>query len=167
MLRIRLPCCPRAVSGHAAAAPPSSVRNERRLMGTLVRLRAAHYHAVPEERRCASQQKLRANVADGSIASIALRTRVRLPPISGMSGGCQIRRDVPCSKANRYYSMISPARTSSVGGMIKPRALAALRLMTNSNLVACSIGRSAGLAPLRILSTKVAARRYIGMKSTP
>src|SRR5262245_57834329 len=51
--------------GHAAA-PPSSVMNERRLMGTLVRLRAAQYHAVAEERRCASQQKLRANVADGS-----------------------------------------------------------------------------------------------------
>ena len=72
-----------------------------------------------------------------------------------------------CSAANRCYSMISSARTSSVGGILKPRALAALRLMTNSNLVACSIGRSAGLAPLRILSTKVAARRYIGMKSTP
>jgi hypothetical protein len=27
---------------------------------------AAHYHAVAEERRCASQQKLRADVADGS-----------------------------------------------------------------------------------------------------
>src|SRR5262249_39764403 len=60
-------CCARAASGHVAA-PPSSVMNERRLMGTLVRLRAAHYHAVAEVRRCASQQKLRANVADGSTA---------------------------------------------------------------------------------------------------
>jgi len=42
------------------------VMNERRLMRTLVRLRAAHYHAVAEERRWASQQKLRANVADES-----------------------------------------------------------------------------------------------------
>jgi hypothetical protein len=33
--------------------------------------------------------------AAGSFASIALRTRVRLSPISDMSGGCQIRRDVP------------------------------------------------------------------------
>jgi hypothetical protein len=30
-----------------------------------------------------------------------------------------------------------------------------LRLMTRSNLVGCSTGRSAGLAPLRILSTTV------------
>ena len=52
-----------------AAAPPSSVMNSRRLMGTFVRLRAAHYRAVAEERRCASQQKLCANVADGSVAS--------------------------------------------------------------------------------------------------
>jgi hypothetical protein len=29
-----------------------------------------------------------------------------------------------------------------------------LRLMTSSNLVGCSMGRSAGRAPLRILSTK-------------
>jgi len=28
---------------------------------------AAHYHAVAEERRCASQQKLRTDVADGSV----------------------------------------------------------------------------------------------------
>src|SRR5262245_2519637 len=58
-------CCARAANGHAAALP-SNVMNSRRLMRALVRLRAAHYHAVAKERRCASQQKLRANVADGS-----------------------------------------------------------------------------------------------------
>src|SRR5262249_50296252 len=57
-----------ATSGHAAALP-SSVMNSRRLMCTLARLKAAHYHAIKEERRCASQQKLRVDVADGSIAS--------------------------------------------------------------------------------------------------
>src|SRR5262245_50172626 len=59
-------CCARAASGHAAA-PPSSDMNARRLMGrTPPRLRAARYHTVAPERRCASQQKLRADVADGS-----------------------------------------------------------------------------------------------------
>ena len=53
----------------------------------------------------------------------------------------------------------SSARRSSDGGTVKPRALAVLRLITSSNLVGCSTGRSAGLAPLRILSTNVAARR--------
>src|SRR6266702_8729581 len=57
------------------------------------------------------------------------------------------------------HSSTSSARASIVGGMVRPRALAVLRLMTSSNFVGCSTGRSAGLAPLRILSTKNAARR--------
>src|ERR1700694_2670422 len=32
MRRIRSPCCARATSGHAAAAPPSTVMNSRRLI---------------------------------------------------------------------------------------------------------------------------------------
>ena len=39
------------------------------------------------------------------------------------------------------------------GGIVRPRALAVLRLTTNSNFAGCSTGRPAGLAPLRILST--------------
>jgi hypothetical protein len=35
-------------------------------MGTPPRAWHAHYHTVAQERRCASQQKLRADVADGS-----------------------------------------------------------------------------------------------------
>ena len=38
-------------------------------------------------------------------------------------------------------------------GMVRPSALAVFMLMTNSKRVGCSTGRSAGLAPLRILST--------------
>src|SRR5207244_5652739 len=51
------------------------------------------------------------------------------------------------------YWTTSSARPSSDGGIVSPSALAVLRLMTSSNLVGCSIGRSAGLAPLKILST--------------
>jgi hypothetical protein len=47
----------------------------------------------------------------------------------------------------------------SDGGIVRPRASAVFRLMTRVNVVGCSTGRSAGLAPLRILSTYVAARR--------
>jgi len=47
----------------------------------------------------------------------------------------------------------SSAWKSSVGGIVRPRALAALRLMTSSNLMGRSTGRSAGVAPFRILST--------------
>src|ERR1700730_14612427 len=52
-----------------------------------------------------------------------------------------------------YYSINSSALTRSVFGKERSSALAVLRLMTSSNLVGCSIGRSAGAAPLRILST--------------
>src|SRR5262245_1760395 len=56
------------------------------------------------------------------------------------------------------HSITSSARASSVGGISRPSALALLRLITSSNFVGCSTGSSAGLAPLRILSTNVAAR---------
>src|SRR6516165_4544941 len=42
----------------------------------------------------------------------------------------------------------SSAVASSVSGMVRPRALAVLRLITNSNLVDCCTGRSAGFSPL-------------------
>src|SRR5262249_26435062 len=66
-----------------------------------------------------------------------------------------------------HYWMTSSARASTAGGMVRPRALAVLRLMTSSNLVGCSMGRSAALAPLRSLSTKVAARRLKSRRLAP
>jgi hypothetical protein len=57
------------------------------------------------------------------------------------------------------HSITSSARLSSDGGTSRPSALAVLRLITSSNFVGRSIGRSPGLAPLRILSTKTADRR--------
>src|SRR5215207_176098 len=39
------------------------------------------------------------------------------------------------------------ARASRVGGIVTPSALAVLRLITSSNLVGCSTGRSDGFAP--------------------
>jgi hypothetical protein len=44
-------------------------------------------------------------------------------------------------------------------GNSQPSSFAVLRWMTNSHVVGCSTGRSAGLVPFRILSTSVAARR--------
>src|SRR5207245_787814 len=56
------------------------------------------------------------------------------------------------------YWITSSARDSSDCGIVRPSALAVLRLMTSSNFVGCSTGRSAGFAPLRILSTYAAVR---------
>src|SRR5262249_5506510 len=49
------------------------------------------------------------------------------------------------------HSITSSARASSVGGTSMPSARAVCRLITNSNLVGCTTGKSPGLAPLRIL----------------
>src|SRR5262249_26771446 len=68
------------------------------------------------------------------------------------------RRERPCRRASEegdelapLHSITSSARASSVGGTSTPSARAVGRLMTNSNLLDCTTGRSAGLAPLRIL----------------
>src|SRR5258708_35086989 len=71
----------------------------------------------------------------------------------------------PCPKSaiggrNRSHSISSSARASNMGGTVKPSALAVLRLMTSSNMVGCSSGRSAGWGPFRILSTYTAALGY-------
>jgi hypothetical protein len=45
------------------------------------------------------------------------------------------------------------ARASNSGGIVTPIFFAVFRLITSSNFVGCSTGRSAGLAPFSILST--------------
>ena len=65
------------------------------------------------------------------------------------------------------YSITLSARTKIDCGIVRPSALAVFMLITSSNLVGSSTGRSPGFAPLRILSTKVAARRYISARSAP
>src|SRR5262249_40832271 len=58
-------------------------------------------------------------------------------------------------KLTRGHSMTWSARPNTDGGIVTPSALAVLRLIISC----CSIGRSPGLAPLRILSTYRPARR--------
>src|SRR5262249_11705929 len=65
------------------------------------------------------------------------------------------------------HSITSSARASSVGGISWLSILAVLRLITNSNLVGCSTGRSPGFAPFNILSTNVAALLNNAEMSTP
>src|SRR5262249_51220994 len=57
-----------------------------------------------------------------------------------------------------FHSITSSARSRNEFGIVRPSALAVVRLMTSSNLVGCSTGMSPGLAPRRILSTKSAVR---------
>src|SRR5262249_39541181 len=66
-----------------------------------------------------------------------------------------------------HHSITSVARASRVGGTSMPSARAVCRLITNSNLVGCSTGRSAGRAPFRILSMKNAPRYQRSPRFTP
>jgi hypothetical protein len=52
-----------------------------------------------------------------------------------------------------FYSITSSARSRNASGIVRPSALAVVRLMTNSNLIGCSTGMSPGFVPRRILST--------------
>jgi hypothetical protein len=98
-------------------------------------------------------------------------------PLRSFAGGRRVRRkkyglSQTCVALNRYrdsepadrgvlgfsiklrpHSIRSSALARSDGGIAMPNAFAVLRLITSSNFVACSIGRSDGLAPFKILST--------------
>src|SRR5262245_42112358 len=63
------------------------------------------------------------------------------------------KRDERTALHLRAHSITSSARASSVGGTVRPSALAVARLMTSSGLGKNSIGRSAGFSPFNILST--------------
>src|SRR5215472_6634065 len=52
-----------------------------------------------------------------------------------------------------FHSITASAMASSVGGTSRPSVRAVWRLMTNSNFVACTTGKSAGFSPLRIRPT--------------
>src|SRR5262249_62131335 len=62
------------------------------------------------------------------------------------------------------YSITWSDRPSTDGGIVSPSALAVLRLMTNSNFVGCSTGRSAGFAPLRVVSPQNGGRPREALK---
>src|SRR5215468_7773106 len=62
-------------------------------------------------------------------------------------------------RPRRHFSTTSSARASSAGGIVRPSAVAVLRLITNSNLVGGSTGRSVALATLRILSANPGIHR--------
>src|SRR6516164_7412478 len=65
------------------------------------------------------------------------------------------------------YSITSSAIAITPGGIVRPSALAVLRLITSSNVVGCIIGRSAGLAPLRILPVYTPSCWYAAARLGP
>ena len=82
-------------------------------------------------------------------------------------GAHALAQQVVLGREHRDHWITSSARRRSDCGTVRPRAFAALRLMTVSNFEGCSTGRAAGLAPFRILSTKTPARRQMSTTSAP
>jgi hypothetical protein len=72
----------------------------------------------------------------------------------GTVGARLLRRDrvVHCGHSHSHSITLS-ARNSSSCGTVSPIAFAVFKLMTSSNFLGCSTGRSPGFAPLRILLT--------------
>src|SRR6266478_4730811 len=75
----------------------------------------------------------------------------RLKFINCRPGVRVFTRSGPEAAIRLSYSITSSARARIDGGTVRPSALAVLRLTTSSNVVGCCTGKSAGLAPLRIL----------------
>src|SRR5262245_16281226 len=70
------------------------------------------------------------------------------------AGGCdQTMRLLRADELAPLHSITSSASATNLSGIRRPNAFAVLRLITISNLVGCWTGRSAGLVPLKILST--------------
>src|SRR5262249_54077052 len=78
----------------------------------------------------------------------------------GAERRCEDTQHQENEERGSFHRITSSAKIRSDGGIVIPRACAVFRLITSSNFVGCSTGRSAGVAPLRSLSTKTAARRH-------
>lgn len=89
----------------------------------------------------------------GQVGTVANETGIKAMGVScrqTMPGGKRSDLFVP---RPGFYSTTESARASRVGDTSTSSAFAVLRLITSSNLVGCSTGRSAGLAPARIFPT--------------
>ena len=90
---------------------------------------------------CADSVEKREPASDLAIVVVDSLKRLTL------AGRLEKRTHAPQQKS---YSIISSVTASNVGGIDRPSALVAFRLITSSNLVDCMTGRSAGFSPLRI-----------------
>jgi hypothetical protein len=73
-----------------------------------------------------------------------------LPPPVMRAFGALCQEPTYAVQQHYRYSITSSASNCRELGTSMPSALAVCRLMTNSNLVDCTTGRSAGFSPLRI-----------------
>jgi hypothetical protein len=124
--------CAHAVSGHVAAVHIGSFLRRGNpdprmsLVGqSLPRRSNPHDHACPLR----SESDRHKSKCDAPLRANRVLTR--------------------CSRMH-HYSITSSAATSSLSGTVTPSIRAVSALMTSSNLLACTTGKSEGFAPLRM-----------------
>src|SRR5262245_57593606 len=147
LVRLRCDVCKRA-GAYRLARLAVKYGAEILLDDLIVRLSAD----CPVARRAARivRRALRRSAADASPRSAArAAASARREGREGLRDAIAQQRD----ELALLQSITSSARTRNVSGTFKPSTLLVVRLKTRSNLVGCSTGRSAGLAPRRILST--------------
>src|SRR5262245_52035227 len=164
-------CCARAMSGHAPAAPPSSVMNWRRLMCSP----QAEDDTLPQAVLCITAfwpARLPLRVIHVALVASVNRPHVRFASESDRIAAQQ-RNDAQCQERPRAGAAIDVLFDHLVGAgdeerrHVEAERLGGLRLMTRSNFVGCSTGMSAGFAPRRILTTRSAPRRNRAGKFGP
>jgi GAF domain-containing protein len=113
---------------------------------------------------------------EGGHPRARLRQRARTQESNRRQFACLLRarRERPGSRAAEQrderaasHSITSSARNRNDSGIVKPIALAVVRLMTSSNLDGCSTGISPGFVPRKTLSTNSAVRRNRSGKFGP
>ena len=104
-----------------------------------------YIRAVPRQRLLPTHWPFRSNCDIGG-----RRPEVRFASESRHSSGGSGSPLSANNGSRRHHSTSSSASNCIELGSSRPSAFAAFRLITNSNLVGWMIGRSAGLAPLRI-----------------
>ena len=87
----------------------------------------------------------------GALAEWGARRHVRCKNREELRSEIAISKLMHRSKQPRHSITLS-ARATNVAGTVTPIPLAVLRLITSSNLVACSTGMSATLLPRKILT---------------
>jgi len=157
-------CCERLARGTnsgSTAIPPKRISNSRRLMRAPALGKAvvpAHTNILEGASewvmQCWAMSALgpKADILEGLCD-------VRFTPKSGHRLSelrcplCARSGLLRCNKHVERYSITSSARAINLSGMVSSSVFAVPRLITSSNLVGCSTGRSAGFSPSKIRLT--------------
>jgi hypothetical protein len=162
--------CPDPASGISDSKKPQCVSVRRRLTLSGPAPAMRHQHDVLDRGRVTYGFNLpMASIYRTVDFALSFDGRVPITTAARPGSGAHTRRQdaaAPRAEEGRPrgvqflwsgHSMIWSARASSDGGIVRPRALAVLRLMASSKWIGCSTGISAGLPPRSTRTTSRAS----------